>query len=921
MNKSNSNKLNTLPRRFALLLLLSSLSAGGFAQFPQSTQAADNAQAVQSQQTNTGETALFRAEQLMLTGSYAAASDIFQMADGLDRNEGIVGASKAYAMMGNLAEAIRICESAIEAGDYAAKPLISTQLAELKRAVGLSGEALEILRKLVDELFEPPVRSLVQYGSLLKFVGQKDLAYAVLDRAVQRYNDGLVFASEDVAMVALASWLVDSFHDANSLFNEATRSNPNNLEAHVLWGDLFLEKYNAADAERSYQDALDINSRYTGALVGIANVVGDERALQRALAINPNSVSAMETYGQLLLINGRDAEARDYFSKVLALNPESLKTLSILASQAALEERMDDYAARLAQVEVFSPDNAEFLANVADSFGNNYRFVEAVEYARAALQADPQYWQAYTLLGSNLIRLGEEEEGKANLEIGFENDPFNVMTSNLLKVFDTLAQYSTLESEHFKVHMSEKDADILWPYLEPLLEEGWDTLTAKYGFEPEGPILIEVFENSEDFAVRSVGLPDIGPLVGICFGKVITLISPDTLSANWQEIVWHEFAHVITLQMTDNRMPRWLSEGISVWEEQEGRPYWGRSQGLDLVRAAQQDKLLPIAELNSGFSGARNNADLGFAYFQSYLVVDYINREYGFDKMVDLVYQYGLIKDDGARFSEVFEITLTQFDTGFRRWIDRRVAEINVFVNTEDVPDEGEGHGHGVRENSSAILAELYNNASLKQHMRSRIEEHPRDFQAYLQLGIVLFKEEDLSEAKFYLDRAYELLPSYTGYPSPALVLSQIYEKEGNREAHLQQLEILLQNLQHDYDSAMTLAAAALEAGDLERTDYYIDRAIQVDPYRASVHELKASYADSINDSSLAVTEYEVLLKLDINDPVEARTNLAEAYLKNGQILEAKQNVLSALEIAPSYQRAQQVLLRSVDGAEVKGAN
>jgi len=87
------------------------------------------------------------------------------------------------------------------------------------------------------------------------------------------------------------------------------------------------------------------------------------------------------------------------------------------------------------------------------------------------------------------------------------------------------------------------------------------------------------------------------------------------------------------------------------------------------------------------------------------------------------------------------------------------------------------------------------------------------------------------------------------------------------------------------------------------------------------VHELKASYADSINDSSLAVTEYEVLLKLDINDPVEARTNLAEAYLKNGQILEAKQNVLSALEIAPSYQRAQQVLLRSVDGAEVKGAN
>ena len=867
-----------------------------------------------SGQTNTGESALFRGEQLLMTGSYAAATDIFQMADGLDRNEGLVGASKAYAMMGNYIDAMSVVEGAIEDDEYARFPLLSTQLAEVKRAVGESKEALEILESVVAGLAEPPVRTLVQYGSLLDFVGQKQIAFSILDQAVQRYNNGLVFASEDVAMVALASWLMGNFHDANSLFNEATRANPNNLEAHSLWGDLFLEKYNASDAERSYQEAIDINGRYVPALVGMANVVGDERALQRALAINPNSIPAMETYGQLLMVNGREEEAQDYFERVLALNPESLKTLSVLASQAALEERSADYQGYLAQVESFSPNNPIFLGNVADSFGNNYLFDEAVEFARAAIAADPQYWQGYTVLGSNLIRLGEEEEGKTNLEIGYENDPFNVMTSNMLKVFDTLETYATLESEHFKVHMSENDADVLWPYLEPLLEESWVTLTAKYGFEPEGPILIEVFEKSEDFSVRSVGLPDIGPLVGICFGKVITLISPDTLAANWQEIVWHEFMHVITLQMTGNRMPRWLSEGISVYEEREGRPYWGRSQGLDLVRASEQDKLLHVADLNSGFSGAQNSADLGFAYFQAYLVVDFIADEYGFEKLVELVDQYALIKEEEERFDEVFDQNLAQFDAAFRGWIDRRVAEINVYVHSEDLPDEGDGHGHGVRENSSAILAELYNNVSLKQHMRARIEENDRDFQAYLQLGIVLFKEESFSEAKQYLNQAYELLPSYTGYPSPPLVLSQIYEQEGNREAQLQQLELLLQNLQHDYASAIILAEAALKENNFERAEYYIDRAIQVDPYRTDVHQLKASYAETIGDSQLAVTEYEVLLKLEINDPAEAQTNLAQAYLNNGQTLQAKENILRALETAPSYQRAQRILLQSIDG-------
>ena len=257
---------------------------------------------------------------------------------------------------------------------------------------------------------------------------------------------------------------------------------------------------------------------------------------------------------------------------------------------------------------------------------------------------------------------------------------------------------------------------------------------------------------------------------------------------------------------------------------------------------------------------------------------------------------------------------MEQFDAAFRGWIDRRVAEINVYVHTEDLPDEGDGHGHGVRENSSAILAELYNNVSLKQHMRARIEENDRDFQAYLQLGIVLFKEESFFEAKQYLNQAYELLPSYTGYPSPPLVLSQIYEQEGNREAQLQQLELLLENLQHDYASAIILAEAALEENNFERAEYYIDRAIQVDPYRADVHQLKASYAETIGDSQLAVTEYEVLLKLEINDPAEAQTNLAQAYLNNGQILQAKENILRALETAPSYQRAQRILLQSIDG-------
>ena len=61
--------------------------------------------------------------------------------------------------------------------------------------------------------------------------------------------------------------------------------------------------------------------------------------------------------------------------------------------------------------------------------------------------------------------------------------------------------------------------------------------------------------------------------MGVCFGKVITANSPKSLigfQQNWQSLLWHEYCHVITLQKTNNRMPRWLSEGISFTRSASG---------------------------------------------------------------------------------------------------------------------------------------------------------------------------------------------------------------------------------------------------------------------------------------------------------------------------------------------------------------
>lgn len=855
---------------------------------------------------------LNRGNELLLRGSYLAAIEAFNgVRDEAWREQATLGISKAHMFTGQYEQAMAAVRPLIR--NPADSPLAATQMAELYRMTGLSEEAEAMLAEVVTGQLTPPVRTLVQYGLVLDLRGKADEAATQFNAALARYDSGLVFDSADVGMVALAAWKLDEFHDANALFSEAVRLDGNNLEALTLWGDLFQEKFNDADAETNYMQVLDINRRYSPALTGLARIDSAERYLAMSLEANSRDVAALETYGLLMIRNYQEEAGRGYLEQALRINPESIPALASLAALAAINEDSQAFDEIVQQVNAFSPDSAEFYASVADYLGNNYRFTEAVAYAREAIASDPTNWHAHTVLGGNLVRLGEEAEGKQHLEQAFDNDPFNVMTSNMLQVFDVLEGYATLESEHFRVNMSQRDAQILWPYMEPLLEESWDRLVEKYQFEPDVPVVIQVFERSEDFAVRSVGLPDIGPLVGICFGKVVTLISPDTLSANWQEIVWHELVHVFTLQMTENKMPRWLSEGISTWEERQARPEWGRRLGLELVRAVQQDRLLPVSDLNKGFTGANSNADLSFAYFQSYLVVEYIAEQYGFEKLRELILEYAEVRPESDMFASVFDIDMQTFDAGFRAWILQRVEDINVYVHVEDGPDEGAGHGHGVRENNSAVLAELYNNESLKQHMEGRVQREPRDFQAHLQLGIVLFREQNYEQAIVHLQTAKAILPDYTGYPSPSLVLSQIYEAQGDTPAMMQELAVMLENQQHDFESALKLANAAMDAGDLDQADYYMDRALSVNPYRPEIHQSSALLAQRQGDTGRAVQEFEVLVTLDQRDPVDTQTNLAGAYLDNNQAAEARRTVLRALETAPGYERAQEILLRAVE--------
>ena len=140
---------------------------------------------------------------------------------------------------------------------------------------------------------------------------------------------------------------------------------------------------------------------------------------------------------------------------------------------------------------------------------------------------------------------------------------------------DRLAGFRTLEAEGLIVRMDRREADLYGSRVLALLKRARKTLREKYGVTLQDPVIVEVFPQQKEFAVRTFGLPGAEGFLGVCFGRVVTAKSPASQGehpSNWEAVLWHEFCHVVTLGKTHNKMPRWLSEGISVYEEGQENP-------------------------------------------------------------------------------------------------------------------------------------------------------------------------------------------------------------------------------------------------------------------------------------------------------------------------------------------------------------
>jgi tetratricopeptide (TPR) repeat protein len=690
--------------------------------------------------------------------------------------------------------------------------------------------------------------------------------------------------SDDPRIRAEAAWGLGDVRGANTQFQAAIQMYPEDPRLRTRWGELFVTTHQDDEAVKLFQEALTIDAEYAPALLGLAGVAAgrfEDRArgwIEQALAVDDDQVRAHLLLARMSLETGDLEAADESLDRATRIaDAQDLPALEIYALKASADllrgvTDSEWTAAALAQHSGFGG----IYAVPAHFYIITRRYREAIELLFEAVRIEPDLWSAHAELGVNLLRVNRVAEAQAHLATAYRGDPFSRPVVNTLRLLDDFDNFpdivkrpglqDDIAGEGMILRLHRDEADVLEPYVTDLVNDSIRTFAERYQFELAEPVVVEFYPNHDDFAVRTSGLPGIG-LLGVTFGYLVAMDSPsgrDDNDFHWGTTLWHEMAHVFTLETTNHLVPRWFSEGISVYEEWTTGPLTGRHIPLNVLQAMSEDKFLGISELDSGFIRPTYENQVIVSYMQAGLICQFIGERWGQDALVAMLAAYTDGADTPGAIDAALGLSPEDFDAAFDDHISGEFGWM------------------------------LDNFENWQGRLRSAYESADRS---------------DWAGALSAANQAIELVPDYVGDGNAYLLIAKAHDELDDANAALAALEMYAALGGHDVGALRSLASRLDEQGRRSDAIAVLEDALGVVPLDIDVHEDLGDFLLAESRNEEALREFQAVLALDPIDQAGAHYRLATAYRELDDAAKTREHLLYALEIAPHYREAQQLLL------------
>ncbi len=704
--------------------------------------------------------------------------------------------------------------------------------------------------KLLDQAISQGPDDLAARGELLTLRvatgrGNDATSRALMDALYDAYDAGKATSAEALVAVAragLARGSSGAFHDANMVLGEAeklpapTTGPEPGFVVHdrvlLLRGAVFREKYAASEASDSYNVVLARDAWQPDALAGLALTHLEELRLasasdtaDAALQTNPHHPDAHGVLARIALIEGRRDEAVTRArTQILPVHPRHPVGLAVLAAAALASD--DDAAFNKARAEALaaSPTAIAFYLALTDVLVSMHLYGQTETVLAEAVKGAPDDPYLQSAHGLNLLRLGKETEGRAALARAWKRDRFNERTRNTLDLYEQRIDpnYLDITSGDLRLRVPKEDAELVQADLLAAIARARKALDARYGMHP-GPLRIEVFADTDDFSVRTIGVPSLGAL-GVCFGDLITSVGPYNGTHNFHQVIWHELAHVYAVKLSRGRVPRWFTEGLSEWESEIADPSWARESAELLAQARSDGKLRKLGELDLAFLRATSPTMMEVAYATAAWAMRYLGETYGLPKLMLVLKGYATGATTEALFKQHLGKDMNVVEDEFDAWMHKR---LDATISGWQPSPKGkiEPRDRTLARAIEQITAKDYTGAA---RTLQELVQGPGDgFRPRMLLGEVLLQGPQWKSAAPHFEKARSF---HREAIEPIIRLADLAKRSGDITAEKQHLRAGLELDGMSFDPAARLTMLAVVTDDSKTLAFSLDRALAIAP-------------------------------------------------------------------------------------------
>ncbi len=803
-------------------------------------------------------------------------------------------------MRGDYDAAMQLAQAEVDRGVWNEKwpkLLIQCQLAR-----GKFPEALATYTDAVDRYSQSLSLRLLGREVLL-LNNQSELAEKEADQIFNILQQSSSRFTSPDSLVAAGKYFVLRGEDPRQVltlfYDRVRQADPKHMGAYLATAELAIEKgdFLVASQTLSLAEAVDDSDPRVGYLQALAWASSDSAkasiALKKSLSLNPRYSPSLLLAADNAIDGERFDDAASAIGQVLETNPHVWSAWSYLAVLAHLRGQYEiEQLMRAAALSGWTTNpGVDHL--IGRKLSDNYRFEVGAAYQRRALEMDSSYLPAVYQLSQDLLRLGDDAIGWELASQVAKSDPYNVVVHNLMTLSDRLKGFTTIEREGVVARMDAREAELYGERVLTLLVDAKKVLCQKYEVTPHAPIVVEIYPEQKDFAIRTFGLPGGAGFLGVCFGRVITANSPasqGSTPSNWESVLWHEFCHAVTLEKTHNRMPRWLSEGISVFEESKRDPSWGQSMTPLFREMLLDEDLTPVSRLSSSFLNPASPTHLQFAYFEASLVVEFLVSEYGMNALNELLVQLGnglSIHDALGRAMRPIEV----IDEQFLQFAKQRAEDFGKAADWSR-PAEMD---MATKQDGSPPIVPADNVWNLLADADSSM------------------KASQWSVARAPLERLLELGVAVSDRDGAMEQLARVYREIGETEKEKEILKSINQKSSDSLFALSRLIAMARNSEEWEAMLEYSNKWLAIQPLQPEGHETFVEAATKLGRPGEAIKSLLVLSKLGPVDPAGLDYRIAQVQFELGDYRLAKKHLLQCLELAPRYRDAHRLLLKLQD--------